>query len=101
MNKTPATFAYTDTADRPVLTQTFEFDHREAEVVSLRQQIEQEGFALIEAGVHAVAALPSPDPLFVEWLTSGAFSLDATGSLTSDPLTMRWLAKVRDTGRAW
>lgn len=103
MNKINSPLAYVDNHGRPVVSTVYSLTEKEEEVARLRGAIQIEtNLSAAEAGVHAVSALPNPDPSFVEWLTCGMLTLNCEGALHSDdPSVMSWLASVRTSGRAW
>ena len=102
MHKVSTNLAYTGPSGEPVLSQSFTLTDKETEVVALHGQIVDEGFGHVEAGVHALSVLPSPDGNFVEWLSGGALSVAANGALTSsDPAVIDWCRAVTSNGAVW
>jgi hypothetical protein len=83
------------------MVQSFTLTPTEADAALVVEDIKAEGYTKMEAAVLALPAIPNPDAEFVEYLTCGALSLDATGSMTGDPSVMAWLQGVRERGTAW
>ena len=75
------TVSYVGTNGAPTITSEYEFDSLEVEILALSKMIVAEAQSASErlfAPIHALAAVCCVDPVFVEWITDGMFTVHQT-----------------------
>ncbi len=86
MIRTRGTVSYVSASGTPTLTSEYALTEDEEEIVRLHATIRAEATSpgdRLMAPVYALAALPCPDPVFVEWITGGTFTMrEVNGRMT-------------------